>query len=314
MVRKVTPSQLQNMLRQAEQKRKQAIDKYNREVRAYNQKRQQDINRVNQEIRQHNQKQQHAINAYNQEVQRHNARVRANKQKIASELRRLQASTTAIRYQTIRTSAIALNSSYEILDAREQDFEALAGGVSFLDLSERENANSLAVSNDLEAYSDDEVADVDPSLLHRTEISSMLQAISPELNNRWKGALFSLNPENPDAARHFCTSAREVFIQILDINAPDSHVLSQKPGCEVTEKGQPTRREKIRYLLSRCGLLSDEAVDFVDEDVKNVLSLFRVFNDGTHGSAGTFSISKLLSIKTRVENGISYLASISSNA
>jgi hypothetical protein len=314
MVRKVTPSQLQSMLRQAEQKRKQAIDKYNREVNAYNQKRQQEINRLNQNIRQHNQKQQQAINAYNQEVQRHNARVRANRQKIASELRRLQTSTTTIRYQTIRTSAIALNSSYELLDARGQDFESLAGGTSFLDLSERENANSLEVSNELEASADNEVAKIDPSLLLRTEISSMLQTISPELNSRWKGALFSLNPENPDAARHFCTSAREVFVQILDINAPDSVVLSQNPSCEVTDKGQPTRREKIRYLLARSGLLSDASVDFVDEDVKNVLSLFRVFNDGTHGSAGTFSIGMLLSIKTRVENGISYLASISSNA
>lgn len=314
MVRKVTPSQLQSMLRQAEQKRKQAIDKYNREVNAYNQKRQQEINRINQDNRQHNQKRKQVISAYNQEVHRHNARVRANSQRIASELSRLQARTTTIRYQTIRTSAISLNSRYELLDESEQDFEALAQGSSFLDLSERENANSLAVSNELEADSVDKATDTDPALLLRTEISSLLQSISPELNSRWKGALFSLNPDNPDAARHFCTSAREVFVQILDINAPDSLVLSQNPSCEVTDKGPPSRREKIKYLLGRSGLLNEASVDFVDEDVKNVLNLFRVFNDGTHGSAGTFSISMLLSIKTRVENGISYLASISASA
>lgn len=55
-------------------------------------------------------------------------------------------------------------------------------------------------------------------------------------------------------------------------------------------------------------------MDFVDEDVKNVLSLFRVFNDGTHGSSGRFGIDKLMAIKTRVENGISYLSSISGHA
>jgi hypothetical protein len=52
----------------------------------------------------------------------------------------------------------------------------------------------------------------------------------------------------------------------------------------------------------------------VDEDVKNVLSLFRVFNDGTHGSSGKFGITKLLSIKNRVEDGIAYLFSICRHA
>jgi hypothetical protein len=123
-----------------------------------------------------------------------------------------------------------------------------------------------------------------------------------------------LNPQNPDAARHFCTSAREVFVQILDLNSPDEKVLALNPSCDTTSGGQPTRKEKIRYLLSRCGLLTAEAVDFVDEDVKNVLALFRVFNDGTHGSSGKFGLNKLISIKTRVEDGITYLFSISQHA
>lgn len=289
-------SQFRSKVRQAQNKQKQAIDKYNREVRQHNQK----VNR--------------AVNQYNSEIRKHNARVRANRQRIVSELRRLQSSSTNIRYQTIKTSAISLNSSYEQLNAREHEFESLDQGSAFLDMSERENANSLTVSNALERESDDNPINVDPSLLLKTEISNMLVSISPELDNRWKGALFSLNTENPDAARHFCTSAREVFIQILDINAPDDHVLSYDPHCEKTDKGQPTRREKVKYILKRSGIISEAAVDFVDEDVKNVLGLFRVFNDGTHGSSGCFGLDKLMSIKTRVENGISYLASISNNA
>lgn len=142
----------------------------------------------------------------------------------------------------------------------------------------------------------------------------MLQELLPELSNRWKGALFSLNPENPDAARHFCTSAREVFVQILDVNAPDDKVIEKSPDCDKTLQGQPTRKEKIKYLLGRSGILTEEAVNFVDEDVKNVLSLFRVFNDGTHGSSGKFGLTKLLSIKNRVEDGITYLFSICRHA
>lgn len=296
MPRKISMSQFKSKLRQIESKQKQAVAKYKRDVR------------------QHNQKVNSAVNQYNTEVRRHNARVRANRQKIASELRRIQSSSASVRYQTIRTSAISLNTSYENLDSRENEFESISNGASFLDLSERENANSLETSNVLENESQETSTIIDPSSLLKTEISSMLIAISPELNNRWKGALFSLNPENPDAARHFCTSAREVFIQILDINAPDGSILSRTPNCEKTDKGQPTRREKVKFLLEKSGIISSAAVDFVDEDVKNVLSLFRVFNDGTHGSSGRFGIDKLLAIKIRVENGISYLSSISGHA
>lgn len=293
MPRRISSAQMRSKLRQAQNKQKQAIAKYNREVR------------------QHNQKVKQAVNRYNGEVRKHNARVRANRQKIDSELRKMRSSNSS-QYQIVRTSAMTLNTYYERLDARENDFEHSNFGYDFLDRSEQENANSLALSNTLE--SDVEDSGGQQSDLLRTEINDMLQELSPELSNRWKGALFSLNPENPDAARHFCTSAREVFVQILDINAPDEKVMEKAPDCDKTPQGQPTRKEKIKYLLGRSGILTEEAVNFVDEDVKNVLSLFRVFNDGTHGSSGKFGITKLLSIKNRVEDGIAYLFSICRHA
>ncbi|AJD49701.1 hypothetical protein S7S_16445 [Isoalcanivorax pacificus W11-5] len=289
----MTLSQFRSAIRQAQNKQKQAIDKYNREVR------------------QHNQKVKQAANNYNYEVRRYNARVRANSQKISAELRRLQ-SSTSVQYQVFQTSAITLNNYYERLDAGGSVLEIENYGSEFLDLSERENANSLALSNALDSKADE--SEIDPSDLLRSEIEGMLQQVSPDLSNRWRGALFSLNPKNPDAARHFCTSAREVFVQILDMNAPDDKVLALNPSCDMTPGGQPTRKEKIRYLLNRCGLLTQEAVDFVDEDVKNVLALFRVFNDGTHGASGKFGLNQLISIKTRVEDGIAYLFSISQHA
>lgn len=293
MPRKISSSEMRSKLRQAQNKQKQAIAKYNREAR------------------QHNQKVKQAVNRYNSEVRKHNARVRANRQKIASELRKMRSSSSS-QYQIVRSSAMTLNTYYERLDARESDFENSNFGYDFLDRSEKENANSLALSNLLESDSGDDEGD--QSDLLRTEIDDLLQELSPELSNRWKGALFSLNPENPDATRHFCTSAREVFVQILDINAPDDKVMEKSPDCDKTPQGQPTRKEKIKYLLGRSGILTEEAVQFVDEDVKNVLSLFRVFNDGTHGSSGKFGITKLLSIKSRVEDGITYLFSISRHA
>lgn len=290
MVRKVTPSQFKNMIRQAQNKQRQFINKYN------------------QDVRRHNQKVKQASDKYNRDVRSYNARVRANRQRIITELNRLNSQTT-IRYQVLRTSTRTLNSSYQNLDAHEQEFENITYGGNFLDLSEKETANSLAVNNALEndTLSNDGVND---ETLSRTKITNELLQISTDLDSRWKGALFSINPKNPDASRHFCTSAREIFVQILDAYAPDIDVMQRFPECEKTDEGQPTRRTKIKYILVSAGIVSEAAIDFVDEDVKNVLQLFRVFNDGTHGSSGRYELSKLVAIKERVESGITYLTTI----
>lgn len=290
MAPKITPSQLRSKLRQIESKQKQAIDKYNHGVRKYNQK-----------LRS-------AANSYNNEARKHNVRVRANRQLITNELNKLKSRST-VQHDVLRTSTIALNNSYQILAAREPDIERMAFGSDFLDLSEKEAANSLSVSNTLEDEEAEFSIDSEESL-SRTSITNELSLISPDLDNRWRGALYSLSPKNPDASRHFCTSAREIFVHILDHYAPNAAVLSQYPECEKTNDGYPTRRSKVKHLLVNAGIISEEAVDFVNEDVGNVLQLFRVFNDGTHGSSGRFELSTLAAIKERVESGIAYLSAI----
>ena len=209
----------------------------------------------------------------------------------------------------LHTSTLTLNTSYQNLEAKEQEFENLAFGNEFLDLSEKENANSLAVSNILEGDGQENITGYEDELTN-TSITDELSHISIDLNERWKGALYSLSPNNPDASRHFCTSAREIFIQILDHHAPDTAVFARFPDCDTAESGQPTRRWKIKHILVNAGIVSEEAVDFVDEDVNNVLQLFKVFNTGTHGSAGIYEFTKLAAIKERVESGITYLSSI----
>lgn len=296
MSRKISPSQLKSKLRQIENKQRQAVNQYN------------------QAVRKHNQNVRKAINDYNNEVRRYNARVKANHQKVINELNRLTSRPTTIRYQVLHTSTLALNTSYQNLDAREHEFENFAFGNEFLDLSEKENANSLVVSNVLEGEDDGQYTSVNEEELASTSITDELSQISLELDNRWKGALFSLSPKNPDASRHFCTSSREIFIQILDNYAPDAVVLTRFPNCDKTENGQPTRRWKIKHILVNAGLISEEAVDFVDEDIRNILQLFRVFNDGTHGSSDRYEFAKLVAIKERVESGISYLSAICTHA
>jgi hypothetical protein len=290
MTRRINISQLRSQLRQIENKQRQAISQYN------------------QEVRRHNQNVRSAVSQYNSAVRQYNARLRANRQQVVYELNRLQSRTT-VRYQALHESTVSLNRSYQSLERHESEFDNLPLGNQFLDLSEKENANSLAALNALETNEPD-VRPANDDDLFSTAVTSELCSISTDLDSRWKGALFSLSPKNPDASRHFCTSAREIFIQILDHFAPDDRVLSRFPACEKTDKGHPTRRWKISYILLNSGIPGDRAIDFVDEDITNVLQLFRVFNDGTHGSAGKFEFAQLRTIKERVESGIIYLTTI----
>lgn len=282
MARRVSTSQLRSKLRQIQQKQRQAINNYNQ-----------------------------AVNKYNREVRSYNARVCANRQRLQSELNRLNRQRTTTRYvihTTYTTSVQTLHQTYSRMEreAEIQQWDPMYYRV--LDLSEREAANSLEVTNRLlgtDPYSEEYDEDLQDAAL-----TNQLREISEDLDSRWKGAVFALNPRNPDAARHFCTSAREIFTQILEIKAPDSEVINLLPKCDLTPQGNPTRRSKIKYLLHRRGMTEDSLEDFVEQDMDNIVKLFGVFNDGTHGSAGTYDLHQLNAIKKRVENGIVFLAEI----
>lgn len=299
MARRMSLTQYRSKLRQVQAKRKQAIDKYNRAVRDHNQK-------VRSAINKHNQ----AVNRYNSQVRSYNSRVRANRERLRRELSKLARAASQPRYVTFRASVDSVQRSYVDLEARAENSHYDDRYNEVLDLSEQEAANSVGVMNAL--LNDAESVEGNEGI-SSSNIDHILAEISNNLIGRWHGALFSLNAQNPDAARHFCTSARELVIEILDSKAPDDRVLMQLPGCETTDKHIPTRRSKVRYLLMR-NRMSDEALeDFVEKDIDNVVQLFRVFNDGTHGSPGHFTFTQLVAIKKRVEDAIAFLWSIISN-
>ncbi len=298
MARRYSASQIRSKLRQSQQKRQQAINKYN------------------QAARRHNRGVKNAVNKYNQVVRTYNARVRANRQRIKTELARLSrrrsTPTMTTRHVVYRTSVQELHRSYTHLENYAESRQLGPQYNHVLDLSEREAANSLEVTNRL--LGDEDAGDTPGVELESAELLDGLRRISPDLDDRWRGAVFALNPRNSDAARHFCTSAREILTQILEIKAPDAEVFALLPTCERTERGNPTRRSKIRYFLRRQGLTEGLLEDFVEHDMENIVQLFRVFNEGTHGSAAVFDFPQLNAIKKRVEDGIMFLAEIIDDA
>lgn len=93
------------------------------------------------------------------------------------------------------------------------------------------------------------------------------------------------------------------------MKAPDIEVFAFNPNCAKTERGNATRKEKIKYML-RNTQLNDSVVSFVESDIDNILELFHVLSDGTHGVAGRYDNKKLMQVKKRVEQGIYFLCEI----
>ena len=248
MVRRISASQLKNTVRQAAQKQRQAINKYNQ-----------------------------AVNRYNQAVRTYSLRVKAQRQRINSELAKLgrQPTTTrstVTRYTVFRTSVNTMHEAYVRLEQRTDVRYLGPNHEQVLKLSEREAANSLEVMNSLLGVQPD--PDEESDDLQSSRLTDELRKISTDLDYRWRGAVFSLNPHNPDATRHFCTSAREVFTQILEIKAPDAEVFTTLPGCETTDEGKPTRRAKIKYFLHRRGMTDGALEECVEQDMENIVQLF----------------------------------------
>lgn len=282
MARRISPSQLrsklnqlQSTLRQAQSKHRQAVNRFNQEVRNYNSK-----------------------------VRAHNSRARTDRERLKRELQKLARATSKPQYVTLRTSVETVQRSYTVLERRADEEMYNERYDRFLDLSEREAANSVSVINALEGGAPDNEVDDEPPA---SKIDHILDAISQDVHDRWHGALYSLSPKNPDAARHFCTSARELLTEILERFARDEEVKAALSDCELTQQGKPTRRAKIRFFLHKQGVVDDAITDFVEEDMENVVQLFRIFNDGTHGSSGRFEHSQLLAIRARVEGAVSFL-------
>lgn len=284
--RRLTPAQYNAAVRKVNAQRKKAVDDYNRGVRDYNRK----VTK--------------AVNDYNREARAHNARVRTNRQRLKTELRRLQnqpTTTTHIRYST---SVQSLSSSFERVDAALENRPVNQTVIDLAEMSEAETANSVGVLNALMDQSPDVE---DDESLRTPSLAAELGQFSTDLVMRWQGALFALSPANPDAARHFCTSAREIITMMIESAAPDTKVAEANPQCPRTPNGTPSRRAKVQYLLARKGADEPEVQDFVEEDLDNVIELFRTFNEGTHGSAGKYTVRQLIAIRERVESAIRFL-------
>jgi hypothetical protein len=268
------------------------IDRVNRHNRKV-------VDDYNREVRNRTQAKRIAVDRYNQYIRAHNAQVQRDKNELTRQISSLR-SRSATSYVEVRSSTFDLVDSYARLEQQENNSTSNS---DLLALSEREASNSITVAEAL--ISEFPTApDIDDS-----GILDYLSGFSEDLCDRWRGALFALNPSNADAARHFCTSVREIFTEILDGWAESKDVLAADANCDRTPNGTPSRRARIQYLLRKKGADSPQMLGFVEKDIDDILQLFKIFNEATHGSAGN-GLTKLLNIRQRVEGGIMFLATV----
>jgi hypothetical protein len=298
MARRTTPAQIRAALQRAQRDQKRAIDNYNREVRKYNSAVKKAVNDYNREVRNHNSK-----------ARAHNREVENQRRRVQQEIARLNSRSSSTSFVTYQASTRAFVEIYDRAETGLASSPSSAADRRLLDLVSDEAANSVYLANALDGDGDPAGSFTEDEL-RAPSMQSELAHFGEDLTNRWVGALYALSPQNPDAARHFCTSAREVVITMLDTSVPDAEVKQKDPTCQLTDSGAVTRRSKIAYLLHRQGVTAEAVTEAIAGDVDNLLSLFRTFNEGTHGHAGRFSIPELSAIRTRVESAIRFIHTV----
>lgn len=257
------------------------------------------INKIQREARKAESQLKQSVNNYNRAVRQYNSNVRSTKNKIQRELNRMESTYTIRTDYSISTRVVhdvytKVSNSYKKGCIDENIFNAI----------ENEDANNLELSNVVLNNYEVENSDIE---LDESNISAKLIKISTDLNNRWKGALFSLNPNNPEAARHFCTSTREILKVLIDDGIKDKDVVAANPQCEKTNNGTPTRKEKIKCAMNKKGISNELIIEFTNNNIENTVSLINELSNGTHGHANRYSINQLKSFKKRFEDSINFV-------
>jgi|GEM_PF-1530525 len=140
-------------------------------------------------------------------------------------------------------------------------------------------------------------------------LRSQLLLIEPGLVQLWEGAVYSLDSENPDRARHLATSLRELFTHVLHLLAPDAEVQKWSTKPEHYHENRPTRKARLLYICRNIN--SGPFSGFVEKDIDVVLEFVQLFQRGTHEILIPYTPDQLLALKVRMEGVIRFLIEIS---
>ena len=172
--------------------------------------------------------------------------------------------------------------------------------------------NVLGVSDEADAEQDDslEIQSVVDEVEEETSIcASLLKGVDPALARPYEGARDVLYGTNPDRARHFLSSQRELWNHLLRIIAPDEQVQEwiPKDGKDLLHEGKPTRKARILYLCR--DLNHDSLTEFVVRDTHALVTLVNLFNR-VHQLEPKLSDQQLRALQLRSDSWLTYILQI----
>lgn len=137
----------------------------------------------------------------------------------------------------------------------------------------------------------------------------LLQDINPNLIRPYIGAKEAFRNKSIDRVRHVLSSLRELWNHLLRQLAPDEDVLSWVPSNdkELITNGKPTRRARILFIFRSIN--RDPLTDFIDQDIRTILSLVEFFNR-IHKLELELTDELLRALMIRSDSGLTYILQI----
>lgn len=96
----------------------------------------------------------------------------------------------------------------------------------------------------------------------------------------------------------------------MELKAPGDEVLRFNPRADRTSDRRVIRRCRLGYLLARQEVRIEKPGSFADADIENVMELLRRVNEDTHGTARTYSVQQLQTVRQRIENAPQFVSQI----
>ncbi|MEW5800264.1 MAG: hypothetical protein AB1728_14795, partial [Bacteroidota bacterium] len=160
---------------------------------------------------------------------------------------------------------------------------------------------------------DDSIATINKLVNRVEEINSStfekaIVSLNPSFANVWYGALQSIETENPEKARHFLVSLRELFTRILKALAPDEKIRKWSNDASLYQNDKPTRKARILYLNREIN--STELSSFIEKDIDSILEFWTILQKGTHSIDFKLTDRQLNGIKLRFESTVKFLIDI----
>ena len=143
-----------------------------------------------------------------------------------------------------------------------------------------------------------------------SDLIVLLERLDSQFVTMYRGAVASLDGDNPDRFRHVLTSLRELWNHLLRKLAPKEDVKKwiKRHGIQdYLYDGKPTQHAKIRYALRD---LEDEPLrDFVEADTRAMVKLYALYGRLHELDIGVTD-EQLRAITIKTESYLSYILKV----